>query len=1311
MKILGLDLGSNSIGWALLEYQNGDLQKIVDSGSRIVPLNPDLKTAFERGNTLSKTEDRRMKRGARRLNHRFKMRRDNLLKLFALAGIIPENFTHPADDPNALDQAIFGKPLTDEEFYCLRARAANEKVGLGEFARILYHLNQRRGYKPNRRDRKKADNNAGETVEYAYCKILVATETGVLLRKNKQYLIELDGGILGTSTDERFPSKIGETIPLKIKTRTNKQKEVSVELSMISEDEQSWEDRLGAMESELAKQNITPGQYYYQRITEEKARGKDFKVRDHLVYRWRYEAEFDLIWDTQMKFYPELAGKDFLDRAIETILPKNSPEKNRIRKKGLKFLVKDYIIYYQRRLKTQKNNIGKCEFEPLKRVIPKSHPLFQEFRIWNQITNLKIEDETGTLIPIPADRVEILYQELNQRKELKPAKVAKLCGVKEEEVRMTDNFVGNETRIELRRAAKSAGIAWENLVSKEVLLWHILYSLEEEEDEVIETALKKNLGIEGSKAAPFLEIFFKKEYGNLSARAIQRILPWMKRAPFFQIEGVPEGAKARAESILQGEAEVDVPDKVRDLLKGKSELSEINGLQYWAAAGLMYGSHSRLNPGDAYNSWEEIKTLKTHSLRNPVVEQIVNETLMVVKDIWKVYGRPDEIHLEMLRSLKQNAKQRQKSNSRMRNRERERKGTEAKLIKEFGIKRPSRKDVDRYLLWEEAQHRCVYTGKVIPKSAVFNGETDIDHVLPRQRYFDDSFTNRVLTFKEVNKEKSNQTAFEFMQTRDWDSYKKRIEENPNLSFTKRNNLLREEIPDDFINRQKQESSYIAKKARYELERVCPPQEQNDGRQSPRVILTTGSVTSYLKGRWNLNEVFKKVVLPRFERIEDVHGVKLIETVVEKKSKKTSLRIEGFSKRIDHRHHALDAIVVAATTQSNIQTLNKLNRIQGEISGPGIPARKIPQPHPDFAEMVESSLRRIVVSHKSRKRLVATKPNRYSRRNENGKLIDDQSRPGFAVRGQLHNETVYGSIRQYLKIPIRKAFDDPESIAVDWQREKVETRLAENDGDPKLALKSMKARKLTNLAGEALEEVTILKTVYTTTIRLNESLTAKKLDTVADRKLRKQLKGHLEKYGGDPKKAFSPNGVYEFNEKRKKPVFKVKMLLNENFKPLNEVGPNYRYVEGGNNYCLIVMEEKNGQRNLENRSFFDAVQLAMQQLDPEAPENGKAIFTLKARESVYVLLPEENPQDVDWGDQQRIAERIYQYRKNSGTQSYFIPHTISEVLKKQSGFLVDEFGSQQLTEWEDRDDPRTKIIQRCIKVNVDRLGRISPFKNR
>jgi CRISPR-associated endonuclease Csn1 len=784
----------------------------------------------------------------------------------------------------------------------------------------------------------------------------------------------------------------------------------------------------------------------------------------------------------------------------------------------------------------------------------------------------------------------------------------------------------------------------------------------------------------------------------------------MKRAPFFNESEIVSEVKTKIEKILVGEANLDVSDKVRQLLDGRKGVEEVNGLLYWAAAGIVYGSHSRIKPGDAFDSWEEIKTLKTHSLRNPVVEQIINETLMVVKDIWKTFGRPDEIHLEMLRSLKQNAKQRQKANRRMRDREQERKKTAETLINEFGLNRPSRKDIDRYLLWEEAQHRCVYTGQVIPKSALFNGETDIDHVLPRQRFFDDSFTNRVLTFKNVNKEKDNLTAFEYMQSHNWEEFKKRVEDNPNFSYPKRKNLLREDIPDDFINRQLNESSYIAKRARFELERVCPPEEQKDGRQSPRVVLTTGSVTDHLKGLWNLNEAYKRVMLPRFERLEKVFDLNLIENVV--RNGKEFTQIQGFSKRIDHRHHAVDAIVVAATTQSNINTLNKLNGIYGKLQTPGRPARKIPMPHPDFREMMTATLREIIVSHKARTRLISKKPNIYSRRDEGGKLIHQKDEnSGFAVRGQLHNETVYGTMQQYEKISIKKAFLNLEDLAVDWQREKVELRLAENAGDSQLAVKSLKAKKLTNLAGEELLEVTILKTYFTGIVKLDDKLSEKKIQTVADRKLRRELMNHVGRYNGDLKAAFSHQGVYEFNRGRKKPVFKVRVLLNENFKPLDESGPNFRYIEGGNNYCLIVKGGQQDKRTLESRSFFDAVQLAMQGLNPEAPEEGESEFTLKAGEPVYVLRTDEEVGNVDWSNQAAIAERVWIYRKAANeAKVYFLPHTISEVLKKQSGFLVDEFGSQNLTEWEDRDDPRTKIIQRCVKVNVDRLGRISPIKS-
>jgi CRISPR-associated endonuclease Csn1 len=141
-KILGLDIGVNSIGWAYLHEPDNEREqyKIIQLGSRIIPLSPDESDEFSKGNAISKNAARRIKRGIRRGFHRYKMRKWKLNKLFTKLHMIPE-------------KGLFS--LNSLELYGLRAKATDEKISLQELARVMYHLNQKRGYKSNRKSKRR----------------------------------------------------------------------------------------------------------------------------------------------------------------------------------------------------------------------------------------------------------------------------------------------------------------------------------------------------------------------------------------------------------------------------------------------------------------------------------------------------------------------------------------------------------------------------------------------------------------------------------------------------------------------------------------------------------------------------------------------------------------------------------------------------------------------------------------------------------------------------------------------------------------------------------------------------------------------------------------------------------------------------------------------------------------------------------------------------------------------------------------------------------------------------------------------------
>ena len=131
-KVLGLDLGVGSIGWALIELENDNPTSILGMGSRIVPLTTDDSTQFQKGQAITKNADRTQRRTARKGYDRYQLRRKNLTEELRKHEMLPER-----TDEHIID------------LWQLRADAATEgkQLTLPQIGRVLYHINQKRGYK------------------------------------------------------------------------------------------------------------------------------------------------------------------------------------------------------------------------------------------------------------------------------------------------------------------------------------------------------------------------------------------------------------------------------------------------------------------------------------------------------------------------------------------------------------------------------------------------------------------------------------------------------------------------------------------------------------------------------------------------------------------------------------------------------------------------------------------------------------------------------------------------------------------------------------------------------------------------------------------------------------------------------------------------------------------------------------------------------------------------------------------------------------------------------------------------------------
>ena len=400
-------------------------------------------------------------------------------------------------------------------------------------------------------------------------------------------------------------------------------------------------------------------------------------------------------------------------------------------------------------------------------------------------------DVTNELLKTEEDYVA-LFDWLNGKKEIDQKAFLKypVFGLKKEIENYRWNYVQdkpypcNETRLLMLARLEKCDISIEFLTKEnEEALWHILYSVEDKNE--IVKALQK-FADKHDLNASFVDVFrkfppFKKEYGSYSAKAIKKLLPLMRMGKYWSEDSIDKGTRKRMDKIITGEYDEKIENRVREKVIHLADVSDFRGLPLWLVCYIVYGRHSEAKEITQWKSPADIdsylKSFKQHSLRNPIVEQIIIETLRVVRDIWKQVGNIDEIHVELGREMKNPADKRKKMTQQMS--ENENTNLRIKyLLTEFlnpeyevenvrpyspsqqdilriyeeGVlnsvsdlpeeisdilkkftetdlkKRPSRSEILRYKLWLEQKYRSPYTGEVIPLGKLFTPAYEIEHV-------------------------------------------------------------------------------------------------------------------------------------------------------------------------------------------------------------------------------------------------------------------------------------------------------------------------------------------------------------------------------------------------------------------------------------------------------------------------------------------------------------------------------------------------------------------------------------------------------
>lgn len=1432
-NILGLDLGTTSIGWAhVIEDENPQEQSsIVQIGVRVNPLTVDEISNFEKGKAITTNAERTLKRSIRRSLKRYQLRREQLREVLIKAGIINSN-TILAED---------GKGTTYETWR-LRSDAVTRKIEKDEFARVLFAINKKRGYKSSR---KVQNNDEGKRIDgmdiakklydehitpgqLAYdilksghrklpdfyrsdlksefdkiwnCQNVYYPDifTHELYQElqgkgqkatsaifwNKCQLStaeikEIDNDLKSEKTIS-FPSRLQKKLQLyKWRTLAINEKlepnQTALVLTEINNEINQSSGYLGAISDrskELYFNKMTVGQYLYQQIKSNPHQ----RLKNQVFYRQDYLDEFEAIWEAQKKYHSEMTDT-------------------------LKEEIRDIIIFYQRKLKSQKGLISLCAFESKEievngkkktvgpRVAPRSSPLFQEFKIWQMLHNIKIEykgnkggvDQSLTQqdkgeYELNEDQKSLLFEELNIKGNLTSNQILEVLKLKPTSYKLNyDVIEGNKTNRALYNIylkildlegydeellklsdkddidvglLKQPACEIKEMISsifsvlginKEILdfnaeldgdtfeqqlsyqLWHLLYSVEDdnlkysEEEKAIygndQIGLKKKLcskfGFKPEHARILAGVVFEKDYGNLSTKAMRKIYPFIKESKYS--DACKHAGYNHSPSSLTEEENRNRP------LRDKLEL------------------------------------IKKNSLRNPVVEKILNQMVNLVNALIEKNKKTnsdfrfDEIHIELARELKKNAKERALM-TQWSSKGKAKHDKIAHILKsEFGITHPTRNDIIRYKLYEELKnngYKDLYTDTYIPREMVFSKSIDVDHIIPQSRLFDDSFSNKTLTFRNVNIDKGQRTASDYIMEKygvdGWDRFVNSVNnlfalgeknEEEGISKAKKLKLLKKgaEIGDGFIERDLRDSQYIAVKAKAILSEICR-----------NIISTSGSITDKLREDWGLINVMKELNLPKYR----VLGMTEFE---ERRSGNKIEVIKEWTKRNDHRHHALDALTVAFTKRQHIQYLNHLNArfnvnskdhpvimgIESKFTHfiydeDGNKKRVFIPPMEEFREQVKLHLEHVLVSHKAKNKVVTRNINKIKLK----KGIHKQQ--CLTPRGQLHKETIYGKYH-YIEVKEEKVgakFNKEiiDMVANPLYRHLLMKRLEENGFDSKKAFTGKNALNKSPIYIDDTKQDVVPEKVKVTyhipDFSIKKDVTPenfkdeKTIEKILDERVKTIMLNRLRENGNNPKIAFSnleKNPIW-LNREKGITIKRVKIsgvnnaiplhvkkdhlgqiILNDENKPIP-----VDYVSTGNNHHVAIYMDAEG--NLQERvvSLFEAVQcvqLGLPVIDKSynADLGWKFLFSMKQNE-MFVFPNEKagfDPKQLDLLDSENrkiISPHLFRVQKLSNGD-YWFRHHLETTVDVQTHLKDVTYKRCSLNS-----------IRNIIKVQINHIGEI------
>lgn len=971
VKRLGIDLGTSSLGWAILD---DDLLASAPHGSAArspieagVIIFPEGMEKDKNDNRLSSAATRRAKRAMRRLIARRKYRKFKVLSLLIAQGRCPLT-------PTALEkwekQGIY--PVADKAFmawlsstpdknpYADRARAATEKVDPFTLGRALYHIAQRRGFKSSRKEQ-------------------------------LQELEERDNAAKNAAAGKK-PAKTSDLGKVK--------KEIE------------------ALTAILEANGMTLGQYFHSIFGLPGAAGK---IRTRKVGRKEhYEVEFDRI------------------AAVQALSEKDAHELRS-------------ALFFQRPLRSKRGAVGACALEKTPRYprCLEAHPRYELFRALAFLNNLRVSDEPGEGRlakgegrPLtPEERAAILDKMSSRLKawtiaDLQSGKLLKALKGFRANYRENDDFPEMEMTTRLR----SCGIPEE----KWQMALDALIDFDDLERLQAWAQRPDRLALSEADAVKFIRIDPSEERAAYSLHAIDLILPWLEKgrllhdALFFaKFPSAIPNFPARRDAVL---AALDAAhaafqadkERVEDLYEKTGRLFTVKPLrERWRELlrNDFSADLSKLYDDDtvADTANPVLPFVDLGAIRNPLANRALTILRKLVNTL-RAEGRIDAstiINIELAKSVNSGA---MASAIAAQNKEKAKKNAEDEARLAESLRHPVTPELLlRYQLWEEQEHRSVYTGNPIGLSDIT--KCDIEHTVPRSLGGTTRRENLTLCEahfnRDIKKSKLPCECVDLDALFDPDSPSILAKWQAKLDVLSREcDVLRNKATQ--ARRSGDAAAYAAKRKDFlvcKLERDYWAAKLRAFRTTREEASQAGFVPRQLAGTGLITRQAVALLKTRYEHVYARNGAT---TAYARKAWGLQATDEA-KDRADHVHHAIDACVIAALDSTRFTAIcSEMGRDDAEADYAAV----CPPPYLHFGEMIRHAADAILVRHlrSNAQRHPFRAADRKTVRlatpvDRDGRKISRVSSTGSSVRGSLHNDTLYGKIllNGRPQVVIRKAF--------------------------------------------------------------------------------------------------------------------------------------------------------------------------------------------------------------------------------------------------------------------------------------------------